>query len=939
MGLTAIGDVHPPACLASNNAGDVIRDRREVVAVVVVAEPAFDPGGWLIDPKDRLAETVGALGRQTRLPDRVVLVDVGGRLPGGARVAAGPAMVVRTVPAGTSFGAAVVAGLAHQRTPASDGFLWLLHDGSVPAPDTLERLLTYAELDRSAAVLGPKVLDRDDPPMVVEVGVSIDAAGRRVTGISPGEVDRGQHDAVRDVLAVATAGALVRATAWHALGGIDPDLTVGFDLDFGWRAWRAGMRVVVVPAATVRCTRPGGDGPPVVAARLPGGRTARRDGLRVRLANIGAGLLVPACLWAVLAGLVRGAGLIGCGRVRGGLDEVVATAQVICRPGWLWRARRRRAASARVRARALRPLFPARGGRLRALSASFTARIVHPEWTVRPEWLTRPAMVLAGLLAVVTVLAARSPLGSWWGPGAPATPLPLPHGARDLWSVVLSGWQAGRGYGSTGSVTSTAGPVPPWLAPLAVLATVFGGKPWLAADVIVLGGPALAGLSAYVAFGRHGPSTPVRITASAGYALAPPMTWAVAVGRVDVVLALMILPGVLAAAVTLFTASGRSSRGRLATCRLAGRLLIAVACAPALLAWAAVGLAATVALLRRPRRIPQVLLTLMVAALPLWSWRSVIIDCPGVLVGVGPCGRFGLVPGWTSGSTSGWPAVSGPVAGQAGHLGAVLTTTVVTAAILVPAALAGAIGIVRADTRRPVLAAWGMVVIGLAGTVIEVYTGSAGSGGDLPGAQLAVAVSGLLLAGALAASGVGAALRRRPFGWRQAVAVTLGGAAAVGPIVSAFAFVSAGEVAVGAGARAGDVVASVAAVADVSRPNARVLVLRQRSAESPVAYTLSDVSGALPAAGDATLEAIVSDLAAGGAWGATGLAALTVQAVVVPLPDASASLVAALDRVPGLVREQMSGDAVVWRPVGSAPGQVPAVPAAVAEQPVAGPSA
>ena len=52
-------------------------------------------------------------------------------------------------------------------------------------------------------MLGPKVMDWADREVILEAGVSIDTAGRRITGIEPREVDQGQHDGDRDALAVA----------------------------------------------------------------------------------------------------------------------------------------------------------------------------------------------------------------------------------------------------------------------------------------------------------------------------------------------------------------------------------------------------------------------------------------------------------------------------------------------------------------------------------------------------------------------------------------------------------------------------------------------------------------------------------------------------------------------------------------------------------------
>ena len=87
---------------------------------------------------------------------------------------------------------------------------------------------------------------------LLEVGVTTSLGGRRDTGIEPGEFDQGQHDKVRDVLAVSSAGMLVRRDIWRDLKGFDPRLPIfRDDIDFGWRARRAGHRVAVAPDAVV----------------------------------------------------------------------------------------------------------------------------------------------------------------------------------------------------------------------------------------------------------------------------------------------------------------------------------------------------------------------------------------------------------------------------------------------------------------------------------------------------------------------------------------------------------------------------------------------------------------------------------------------------------------------------------------------------------------
>ena len=89
-------------------------------------------------------------------------------------------------------------------------------------------------------------------------------------GIEPGEIDQGQHDHNRAVLAVGSAGMLVRRDAWDRLGGFDTGLKLfRDDVDFCWRAQGAGYRVQVVTDAVLyhRELSAGGAGTPRTVSR------------------------------------------------------------------------------------------------------------------------------------------------------------------------------------------------------------------------------------------------------------------------------------------------------------------------------------------------------------------------------------------------------------------------------------------------------------------------------------------------------------------------------------------------------------------------------------------------------------------------------------------------------------------------------------------------
>ncbi|KAA2260935.1 glycosyltransferase [Solihabitans fulvus] len=233
-----------------------------------------------------LRTALSALRRQRLRPRHVIAVDTGSidrtpKLLADAAAAPGPVRVpdggdavldgVLTMPRGTGFGEAVRAAVDHAVARWGDPgqWVWLLHDDCAPEPDCLAALLTVAEVSPSAAVLGPLCLDWADPRLVVEAGVSTDASGHRQTGIGPTELDwsrlggqagtgGGDHrfEQSTEVLAVSSAGSLIRRDVWHELDGYDPALPMlRDDVDFGWRANLAGHLVLCAPVARMRHAR------------------------------------------------------------------------------------------------------------------------------------------------------------------------------------------------------------------------------------------------------------------------------------------------------------------------------------------------------------------------------------------------------------------------------------------------------------------------------------------------------------------------------------------------------------------------------------------------------------------------------------------------------------------------------------------------------------
>ncbi|MFC7341481.1 hypothetical protein [Saccharopolyspora griseoalba] len=161
-----------------------------------------------------------------------------------------------------------------------------------------------------------------------------------------------------------------------------------------------------------------------------------------------------------------------------------------------------------------------------------------PDPAGRPEHDLRGRLLPPALLVLVLTLFA---VGNAWLAGRFGTNL---VGGRlfpvaDLgttWSDYLSSWHAVSG--GTGAMA------PPSLAVLALLGTVLGGPPVVVAALLLFGVP-LAGLSAYLA-SRAVTDRPVRrVLVSAAYALVPVASLAAGEGRLDVVVAHVLVPPLL----------------------------------------------------------------------------------------------------------------------------------------------------------------------------------------------------------------------------------------------------------------------------------------------------------------------------------------------------------------------------------------------------------
>ncbi|MER7545787.1 glycosyltransferase [Actinomadura sp.] len=909
-------------------------DRHVVTAVLVV----HDGARWL-------PETLKALLTQARPAQRLVIVDTGSRDRGPAVLAevAGEGTVL-TLPRTTGYGEAIAEALrqdaASAPVPDDDPgtsrteWVWLLHDDSAPAHDALAQLLRTAEADPNIAVLGPKVRDWDDRRILREVGVTVDAAGRRERGLDQDEFDQGQHDGVRDVLAVGSAGMLVRRDVWERIGGFDVEYGIfRDDLDFCWRVHAAGQRVVTATDAVVYHAEASRRGVREIGmtAEHPA-RRDRRNALFTLLANQPFPAMLRAAARNVWASLVHALYLVVTKRPGAAREELRALADVLRDPG---RLRRARAARADGRARAHRSIrrFQPRWLVLRRAVEAMSEYLAAHEHEREEEditadepgpvrrFLARPGVLLVLALTAVAVAAERSLLTAAGRLGGGAL-VPAWGGAGDLWEQYVSGWHP-VGLGTDAGS-------PPYVGVLAVLSAVLFGKPWLAVSVLLLGSVPLAGLTAYRAArlliteppltgrraraaGRRVPVAAVRAWFAAAYALLPAATGAIAGGRLGTAVVLVLLPliGVYAARVYGFP-RGEAARFDAATRRKrAGRaawtvaLLLAAATAFVPLVWLIAVLTAGMvwALLDRPgdrhgRR--NVAIALAVPPLLMLPWSAGLLLHPSRLLT-----EAGLHRRFEPASAADLLALDpgGPGAPARWALAGLLAAAVLALPLR--------------SRRGSVLTGWLLAVFGLLVAVLTsaaTVTKGADAAPVWPGVALIVAGAGVLLAATAAVQRATEVIASKHVVYRA------GGAAVLLAALTAPLLCAGFWVAGGAGGPLGRVDPDTVPLFLRAPGGPRTLVLHGEPT-GRISYTiLRDDRPRLgesevPVGGEA--EKRMDDLVAGLAAGREGddgpaLTRMGVQYLLVPHPKKD-PITKVLDAAPELTRLSRTGTFAVWR--------------------------
>ncbi|WP_075779253.1 glycosyltransferase family 2 protein, partial [Streptomyces acidiscabies] len=663
-------------------------------------------------------------------------------------------------------------------------WLWLLHDDSAPEPDALAELLRVVdnelELGRDdVAVVGPKLRGWYDKRQLLEVGVTIAPSGRRWTGLDRREQDQGQHDHVRPVLAVSTAGMLVRRDVFEDLGGFDRRLPLmRDDVDLCWRATSLGHRVLVAPEAVVRHAEAASRERRTVDCA---GRTTasphkvdKAGAVHTLLVNSRTAAL-PWVLFRIVIGTVLRTFAYLVGKVPGqAVDEIRGLFGTLLRPERIIAGRRARGKPV-IDKGELRALFPPPGATLRATveqaAGSFLdsseadtapgrhgggiesgpggddADFLEIEQFARLKRIARkPGPVLFVALLLISLAACRALLGT--GALAGGALLHTPGDASELWNRYTDAWHP-VGAGGTPAA-------PPYLAIVAALAAALFGSTGLAVTLLLVCSVPLAGFTAYFASRPLVTSRLLRAWAAVVYAFLPAVTGALAGGRLGTAVLAILLPLIARAGIAasgLAHSSGARGSWR-ATWAYALLLTITTAFTP--IVWPiALVLGLAVLAVRRTELVaygPRFLAQLGTPLLILAPWSLSLL----------PTGFFqeaGLDFGASAATAL---DLLGASPGGPGTVSGLMLAGVVLAALA---------ALLRSERHTGVWAAWAVALVGLVFAVLS-------NGDAWAGPATLVYGLALLCAAMIGADGARSRVAEQSFGWRQPVAALIAFAAA-----------------------------------------------------------------------------------------------------------------------------------------------------------------
>ncbi|MEI6811719.1 MAG: glycosyltransferase family 2 protein [Actinomycetes bacterium] len=527
-------------------------DGLHITAIVVVHDGEI----WL-------PQVVASLTSQTRVVDHTIAVDTAS-VDSSSKLLKNSRVPCISRPRDTGFGAAIDSAISH--LPPIEGtheWLWFIHDDCAPQAGALKALIGALENRPQVAIAGPKILGWHDRTHLLERGISIAGNGARWTGLEPHEYDQGQHDGVHEVLAVSTAGMLVRRDVFEELGGFDKHLALfRDDVDFGWRARVAGHSIIAVTdsvifhAEAAASERRSVDVSDALLKRPL--LLDRHNAAYVLLANSSWWLLPWVALQLLGSSLVRAVGYLLAKLPGYAADEVLAVALLIVRPRVVRSARKFRKPHRLISSRVVSAFIPPRWSQLRLgisrLTEDLRERFLPPSPTFQSvlevanededllapvtshQWRSifkRAEIIGILFLLIFTTLWSRHRYGSLSG-GALST---TPESAMDLWRRYLVSWHA--------VAMGSAVPTPTWVSIIAMASALTLGKASFFIAALFWATPLILMWSMHSLVRQFTKNSWLIVGASASYALTPVAIASVNSGRLGTIVTLIVAPQIV----------------------------------------------------------------------------------------------------------------------------------------------------------------------------------------------------------------------------------------------------------------------------------------------------------------------------------------------------------------------------------------------------------
>jgi hypothetical protein len=392
-------------------------------------------------------------------------------------------------------------------------------------------------------IVGPKVVDWDEPAVLREVGRSTDRFGHPHTPLQDGELDQGQYDRILEVLYVSSCAMLISREAWQRTGLFDERFGGHHDdLDFCWRARLAGFRVLMTPLAQARHR---GEGRGRAAAHERG---PQYHGERVAVASMLKNYGAISLLWLLPLHLVIEAARLAYLALVRRLEEAYELLAA-----WAWNLTHLPSTiRRRVRAQSVRKV-PDR--RIRRFMESEFFR--PPRWFVEAERILGEQIELeeeaerAPVRIRFASLAGRHPVLVAWTLGLCIMALAfrflvgpevLQGGALAAFPAEPMGFFHELVSGFRTTVLGGSQAASPALGALGGLSAVSFASTGIAQKLLLACLPPIAGLILYRSMLRQTGQRVAAVVAAGAYALSAMVFWAFSEGRIEVLVVLAVLP-------------------------------------------------------------------------------------------------------------------------------------------------------------------------------------------------------------------------------------------------------------------------------------------------------------------------------------------------------------------------------------------------------------